>query len=326
MRGFVHWGNNSQAIGHLDARIVVAIHVRKVITRRFNAHVPLLFLLIANAAFAQTASDFSARYGYPEVERFVVRPGITVMASYAGDRSACEMVIEPKRSIPRRAVDEQSMSADAASQIIDELIPRSERGILLDHAIENMGASELQVAIYQNVTISRYYSRNLPANQDLTSATVVRKDSACISVRAPREFIPVIELHASDLHARYGDPDTEKFVVRPGITLMILYGADQVACQMVVEPARSIIPHAGPELYMRPDAVTEIIDEILPEADRGKLLLSRVTKSGCNDYESIEYPKVTVSRFRHNCRLPSPEVEGTATITRTNPSCVSDGK
>lgn len=305
---------------------MVAMHTCSAITGRRSAYLPLLFLLIANATVAQTASDFSARYGYPEVERFVVRPGITIMASYAEDRSVCEMVIEPKHSIHKAAGEAQSMPADAVSEMIDELIPRSGRGILLDLTIESMGAQEHQVAIYQNVTISRFFSRNLPANRDLTRATVVRKDSACDSALAPRDFVPSIELHATDLHARYGDPDAERFVVRPGITLMVAYGTDQAACQMVVEPTRSIVPHAGRALYMRPEAVTEIIDEILPEADRGKLLVDIITKSGCNDYESIEYQNVTISRFRHNCRLPSPEIEGTATVTRKNPSCGSGVK
>ena len=40
-----------------------------------------LFLVIATASVAQTATDLTARYGYPDVERFVVRPGITMMAS-----------------------------------------------------------------------------------------------------------------------------------------------------------------------------------------------------------------------------------------------------
>lgn len=98
---------------HLDARNVVAVRTCKVATRHLCGHVPLLFLLIASVAAAQTASDFSARYGYPDVERFVVRTGITMTASYAEDRSVCEMVIEPKHSIHKAADEAQSMPADA---------------------------------------------------------------------------------------------------------------------------------------------------------------------------------------------------------------------
>jgi len=325
MRGLLQGNSNFQATRHLDVRNVVAVRTGKVTTTHLSGYVPVLILLIASVAASQTASDFSARYGYPEVERFVVQPGITMTASYAEDRSVCEMVIEPQHSIHKPADEAKSMPADAVSEMIDELVPRSQRGILLDHMIESMGAQELQVAIYQNVTINRLFSRNLPANHDLTRATVVRKDSACNSALAPRDFVPTIELRAADLHARYGDPDAERFAVHPGITLMVPYGADQAACQMVIEPTHSIILHAEPALYMRPEAVNKIIDEILPAADRGQPLLNLVTKSGCNDYELIEYQNITVSRFRHNCQPPTLEIEGTATVTRKSPSCGGDG-
>jgi hypothetical protein len=285
-----------------------------------------LFLSITIVAAAQNASDFTARYGYPDAERFVVRPGITLLASYAEDRTACEMIIEPKHSLVRQRGDkDQSMVTDSVAKIIDELIPKAERGILLNHMIENMGAAEGQVAEYQNVTISQYFVRYLPANEDEKSATIVRKDRICRSAVAFQKDVPAIELTATDLHTRYGDPDMERFVVRSGIALTVTYGADQAACQMLVEPKGSIIPRDEPAKYMRPEVVTEIIDEIFPEADRGKLLLRFVTKSGCNDYETINYQNVAVSRFRHKCELPKPEIEGAATVTRKNPACGNFG-
>jgi hypothetical protein len=130
---------------------------------------------------------------------------------------------------------------------------------------------------------------------------------------------------ASELTARYGYSDVGRFVVRPGITLMVDYGTDRDACQMVIEPTRSIIPRHEPAKYMRPEVVTEILDEGLPDVDRGKLLLNATTKSGCNDYQITAYENVTVSRFRHKCRLPSPEIEGAATVTTKNASCGNGG-
>jgi hypothetical protein len=90
---------------------------------------------------------------------------------------------------------------------------------------------------------------------------------------------------------------------------------------MAIEQTHSWIPSDEPDKYMRPEAVTEIIDEILPEAERGELRLGVVTKSGCNDLENDDYQDFTVIRFRHRCNLPSPEIEGAATITRKAPSC-----
>ena len=144
------------------------------------------------------------------------------------------------------------------------------------------------------------------------------------------ESVPAIELNAADLHARYGEPDVERFIVgpivRPNVTLMVAYGTDRAACQMVVERMRSIIPHDEPAEYMRPEVVTEIIDVVLPEADRGSLLLRTVTKSGCNEIENADYQNVTVSRFRHKCNLPNPGIEEEATVTRKNPACGNGGK
>lgn len=132
---------------------------------------------------------------------------------------------------------------------------------------------------------------------------------------------------ASELKARYGDPDVERFLARPGIALMVRYADDRTACEMLIAPMRSIIPRNDAATYMRPEVMTEIIDEVLPEANRGTLLRSFVIKSGCNDLETKEYENVTINRFRHKCDLPNPEIEGEATITRKSSSCaVASGK
>lgn len=108
---------------------------------------------------------------------------------------------------------------------------------------------------------------------------------------------------------------------------MARYAGDRTACEMVIEPIRSMIPRGESAMHTRPEVVTEIIDEVLSEASRGKLLLGVVTESGCNDLETEDYENVTLHRFRHRCRLPNPEIEGQATIARKNTSCtVPSGK
>jgi hypothetical protein len=84
---------------------------------------------------------------------------------------------------------------------------------------------------------------------------------------------------ASEVKARYGDPDVERFFVRPGITLMVRYAGDRTACEMLIGPMRSVIPRHEAAIYMRPEVMTEIIDDVLPEANRGKLLRSIVTNN-----------------------------------------------
>jgi hypothetical protein len=244
-------------------------------------------------------------------------------ASYAEDHTACEMLIEPERSAKRRDGKVPSLDISTVSEIIDELIPKWERGILLSRTDESAGAAGAKGAHYQNVAINRAFVSYLQKDRDETSATVIRKDRLCGSAIASQKYTPAINLNAADLHTRYGNPVAERYAVRPGVTLMVAYGADQAACRMVVEPRRSIFSHDEPDKYMRPELATEIIDEVLPDADRGDLLLRTVTKSGCNDYETVDYQNVTISRFRHRCRLPNPKIEGAATITRKIASCSS---
>jgi hypothetical protein len=69
---------------------------------------------------------------------------------------------------------------------------------------------------------------------------------------------------------------------------------DRTACEMLIEPIRSIIPRDKPVTYLRPEIMTEIMEEVLPGADRGKLLVGVVTKAGCNDLETDDYVNVTI--------------------------------
>jgi hypothetical protein len=71
------------------------------------------------------------------------------------------------------------MARSTVTRIIDELLPQSERGVLLNHLTEDVGASELQTFEYENVVINRYFVRYLRTNHDARSATVVRKDLTC---------------------------------------------------------------------------------------------------------------------------------------------------
>ncbi len=126
---------------------------------------------------------------------------------------------------------------------------------------------------------------------------------------------------ADDLAKRYGKPDGQRFLIRPGVSLMARYAADRTACEIVIEPIRSIIPRAEPDKYIRPEVMDQIIGEVLPEAVRGKLLFGAVIEDGCNDLELKDYENVTIQRFRSRCGLPNAETEETARITRKNPSC-----
>lgn len=288
--------------------------------------VPLLVLvLFAILCAAQTADDFPARYGHPDVEKFHARPEITMTVGYSEDDVACEVFIEPSNSNQSHSSKEPSMETKVVAEIIDELIPPSQRGVLLNHSFESMGAAQTLVAEYQNVTISQFFVGYLPPGHDQKSATIVRKDKLC-KPGANENLVPVIRLSAADLHNRYGDPDVQRFPVRSGVTLSVTYGQNRAVCELVVEPTPSKIPREEPVKYMRPELMTEIIDENVPEANRGRLLLNLVSKDGCNEDETADYENVKIERFRQRCGLPNPEIESPTTITLKTQSCAINSR
>jgi hypothetical protein len=286
----------------------------------------LLFVLIATASVAQTAGELTARYGNPDAERFVSRPGISLMASYSENGTACELMIEPEHSIKQPADKEQSMATHTVTEIIDELIPQSERGVLLHYFIENMGAAEHQVAEYQNVTISRDFSRNLPAHHDENSATLVRKDVACKPGKPPQAYVPDIQLTADDLHNRYGDSRVERFPVRPGISLTAIYGAHREVCQMVVGPTRSIIPRDDPDKEMRPESLEQVLDEALPEQSRGSIVTTSTVLAGRIAVRQLEYENVIVSHTLVHVGAGESEAETQMTVQSKETACQQLGK
>jgi hypothetical protein len=116
---------------------------------------------------------------------------------------------------------------------------------------------------------------------------------------------------SSSLHARYGEPTLERFTATPQIELLVNYGIDRQACEILIQPANvSILPterRLGP--MMDEIEVSQILEELSPGVARGKGGLSHVTKSGCNEYSVEEFDMVIVSRSFHRCEPAKKEQE-----------------
>ena len=289
---------------------------------RFSLRAAAFLLVATSVSVSQTAPDLTARFGDADVEGFSVNPDIRLTAAYAADQSACEMKIELKHSILKEPERGVGMAPEVVAKIVKELIPRSERGILLNNITADMGGVEERIFQYQNVTITHYFLHQLPAHHNEDLATIVRRDGLCGASNNGRENESVaIPLKALDLQMRYGDPEVQRFAVRPAVSLMAEYGPERTVCRMLLEPQVSILRKNEPAKYLRPELVTEILDEVIPESDRGAETSHSVTKSGCNEIDIAEYLHVTIVRFRHNCQLPDPETEERATITRKDAGC-----
>ena len=117
---------------------------------------------------------------------------------------------------------------------------------------------------------------------------------------------------SQELRNRYGEPDVERFAVQPGISLAVEYGSDHLVCQALIEPPQTLIHGEEAVPLMSSEAVTEILEDIAPTDERGKVVQT-ITTNGCNEFQILEYENVSITRSTHNCLPLKPEREMRAT-------------
>jgi hypothetical protein len=111
----------------------------------------------------------------------------------------------------------------------------------------------------------------------------------------------VLTQSSQELHNRYGEPDLERFTVRPRISLTVQYGSDRLACQALIEPPQSLIHQEDQAPLMSSEDVSEILEEVAPVATRGKQISTASFQSGCNVGNLTEYENVSIMRATHEC-------------------------
>jgi hypothetical protein len=119
-------------------------------------------LLAAYLANPQSSSELRSRYGEPDIERFIVHPGIGLTVDYGSDGLACEMLIEPPR--PLFHGDEQTlyMSSDEVTSVLDDVVPLGVRGPEIGHVTEEMARSRNEMINFEHLTISRSTDEGVP--------------------------------------------------------------------------------------------------------------------------------------------------------------------
>jgi hypothetical protein len=124
-----------------------------------------------------------------------------------------------------------------------------------------------------------------------------------------------------ELHSRYGQPDVERFAVRPGITAMVQYGTDASTCQVVIEAQHPLVRREQTIKYLRPETVSGIVDEIVPPSTWGHKLNTLTENMGCAHGETVEYENVVISRDTDQCVPLKAERESIATVTFKRSNC-----
>jgi hypothetical protein len=141
-------------------------------------------LAIALAATPQTSTDYYARYGRPDAERFVVRPDLALSVEYGSGGAVCKMRIEPLQSLTFSMAIWTNPTApvDEVTQVLNEVVPPETRG-------KELGVGKLFPHVagapapkeYENVTIIHEFGVGTTP-LTLSSVAVLFKRPECESL------------------------------------------------------------------------------------------------------------------------------------------------
>jgi len=141
---------------------------------------------------------------------------------------------------------------------------------------------------------------------------------ACLLIVATS--LPVAQT-SQKLRVRYGEPDIERFTVSGDVGLTVEYGSDDLACQMVIERKRPLLHSEQTLAYMSPEAVGDLVDEIVPPTSRGREVNTLLESMGCAEVRAVEYENVWIAHASDMCVPLKPERESRATMVFKRPAC-----
>jgi hypothetical protein len=131
-----------------------------------------------------------------------------------------------------------------------------------------------------------------------------------------------LSLSSADLRSRYGEPNMERFLVRPGISLSVEYGSDHLTCVARLESPRPMLANQDLQVPLMPSqAVSEVIEEVVPTAMRGKLVNSGSFQSGCAVGWFRDYDNVSIMRATNGCEPDSPNRDASTTVNFKRDVC-----
>lgn len=113
--------------------------------------------------------------------------------------------------------------------------------------------------------------------------------------------LPVLGQSPDGLSQKYGLPVKASYLVRENVLVTVTYNKDRQICEMVIEPLPPPEPIKSSEQRLRSDVLNELINELLPMKERGKLIMASFLNLRClprNDCDGTDedYEKVYIYR------------------------------
>ena len=124
----------------------------------------ILLIGLGIAMGSQSATDLSTKY--PVVTSYEIRLGILMTPKYSADGQVCQMSIERQRSTKSGVMMDSFLSDKLVKEIVDELVPLSERGKPAlggseDNAtIVTVGGTTEFIHAYEKIRYSVFYGPN----------------------------------------------------------------------------------------------------------------------------------------------------------------------
>lgn len=127
-----------------------------------------------------------------------------------------------------------------------------------------------------------------------------------------------------DQRARYGEPDVQRFAIRPDVTMAVEYGSDHRVCNFDIEPRHAFIHGTFiRHTTMSQETATELLNEVVPPEIRGKdkfpLFSGPWFQSSCGAGTVGVYENAQVTAALDACAKPSGVLSLTVRLTR--PAC-----
>ena len=98
----------------------------------------LCLMFVTTAIALQTSDTFREKYGSPVSETYMVSPGILATINYGKDGRPCFATV-PAQANPKLTKDASTRIDDHLLRaIVDELVPKSQRGKLVDSGFVNL--------------------------------------------------------------------------------------------------------------------------------------------------------------------------------------------
>lgn len=113
-------------------------------------------------------------------------------------------------------------------------------------------------------------------------------------------MLPVLAQTRPEFRQKYESPKADTYLVRQGIIMSIKFAATPLwrnyPCEATIKPEKASALNAISSEVMSPELVEQIIDEVIPIEQRGKLINQLIVNGGCNGFKISIYENVTISQ------------------------------